>query len=742
MKAKYDLIYGQEFDKISTVFESLSGYEINLKIQSLKNLEETYVDPFDINNEGIHFILPELLSDRHLFLIGRSGSGKTTYFLRAYWDCLKTIIEKKYYVHEASDKIVGKRIFPIFINLFKYEGISEIQEHGTNSISNLNIIRLIYNIVQQIKQTLNEKFYEKSYVEILKKTSKKVNDKLEDIIRDIKEGNQLVKKIYDQEEIQHQGKKSKSIEVSAEILPVGIKPSLKIKGGKENYITIKTNYLEKTITNVHKIFQILSEVLKELNIYYCVLFIDQFSEIKKATQHTLMEKVFPFFIRDDVRTSANIKFACKFSVYPSRIELGPFRLDSEFSSSIWLDKNEYIKSVSVNTRFKEKIELMQYSQVKFLETLIKKRFKMAQISEEIEFNDLFVYNRKYSDIHSLLLFLYNSTMNIPRYLGLILKLAFIRSRVNKKGISFDLLEEIVKKELYESQRSILTQTIFNEWYERQWVIKIYKNILEKLYLIKYTNKKQTTAKRYSAYFLMDKFKRPYLKILEDAFLIHHISEVSVREASQGSTRSSKLDFYMINMKHVIENNYPTDIVKLYQKNILNQSKFDFSDLIVPVEVYICPNCHKIEEKDVFIKDGNSYCLNCLYSNSERIVVEYVENIKYETDQKETASEYGKSIKKEFEIEYEFQNFMKRLYDLNLITQEDALETQIISILYKTDAPLIAKEIALKLAISIDPRTLAAVTRRFLFDSERIIDLVSRNPNNYQLNQNLLNRLLD
>lgn len=740
---KYKIIYGQEYNKILRVFESLSGYEIDLKLDSLKRLEVTYLDPFDINNEGIHFILPDLISDKHLFLIGRSGSGKTTYFLRAYWDCLKTIIDKKHLSGKKHEKwkkhetIAKKRIFPVFVNLFKYESISEIQEHYPNSISNVNIIRLTYSIVKQIKDTLNESIYETIILEKLKKSEKKINKKLEELIKNIKDGNEIVKEIFEKEKIEHKGKKGRALEVGAEILPGIIKPTVKISGGKDNYIDVKTKFVERTITNIHEIFKMLSEVLNKLEIDYCVLFIDQFSEINKTTQQFLMEKVFPFFIRDDVRTTSSIKYACKIAAYPSRIELGPFRLDREFRSTRWLDKNVFIKSISANKNFNQRIDLIQYHQIKFLKTLIEKRFLSEGISEKIEFDDLFVYNNKYNDILKLLLFLYFSTMNIPRYLGLILKLAFERSSVNKKGIDFDLVEEIVKNELYDSQRSILTQTIFNEWYERQWVIRVYQNILNRLFEIKYNQKEK---KRFSAYFLMDKTKRPYLRILEDAFLIHHISEIGLREARKNKSTSSKLDFYMVNMKHVLENNYPTDIISLYRNNILNQSKFDFSDLIEPREEYLCPICGIIEEKDVTVRDGKSYCQNCLFDSRGNNLVEFYENVKLDDESEEKKSEYANSIKKEFDIEFKFQNFMKKLYGLGLITSENSLEIQVISILYKTLKPLTTKEISLKLAISIDPRTLAAVTRRILFGSKKVIKCVSSSPNKYQLNLNLFKNI--
>ena len=88
---------------------------------------------------------------------------------------MKIIIDpSKYSDIELPFQTINEiKVFPIFINFFKFESIEVIEDSDTKSISNTLLIKLLYNIVKKIGESLEGNYYS----EDMSKKRRKANEK-------------------------------------------------------------------------------------------------------------------------------------------------------------------------------------------------------------------------------------------------------------------------------------------------------------------------------------------------------------------------------------------------------------------------------------------------------------------------------------------------------------------------------------------------------------------------------------
>lgn len=226
--------------------------------------------------------IPLVLQDQDNLIVGRRGTGKTTLFYKSYVECLNTWDEE--YLSSDYKNTTSEKILPIYIDLNKCTLLSD---------GNLKEVDLHSAFLQELVKSLDEqinRFWPKSsgVTALLKKifgneNEVKIHDEINQLARMLVEGKPFVAKRFSKvEEESHDKAKVKAhskVEIAKSYLQSSFDYEEEVRN-KEQFDIIRNISVGDVLTPLKNLKQL-------ADISSIIIFIDEFSSLKKSTQRNL-----------------------------------------------------------------------------------------------------------------------------------------------------------------------------------------------------------------------------------------------------------------------------------------------------------------------------------------------------------------------------------------------------------------------------------------------------------------------
>lgn len=409
------IINEEIIENIEKSFDSLNSYKISKDSHhytemEIKNTEifKNYVDIWDPER---NFLLKDILNcasdQKHHFLIGRKGSGKTTLIERAILECDLSL-------KDSSTILKNKKYVGVFFALSK--NFIEVSHKSEEDFEKLELIRYIRSLFKEI--------------------IKKIKIKLEEINKFVKEDNKENKNL-----IERTFKEITEIISNGENLvdeTIFEKVKNTLSRIKNLHISLNGIDFEKELKNIEDfrffaagtIWRKIDDLLAKLDLDHLYLFFDEYSELKeKLNQKVVYDNILSTIIGDISIQSIYITLCS----YPNQYYYGKQDINKHFRVfdlsfiKINNEKNYYIrKEIALN----------------YIDKVIFKRFKnffdINENDEEIReiMNSIFPDN--------FLETLFFASMVITRDIGTILSYCNKPLAKNKKIGKNDLTTSIEK----------------------------------------------------------------------------------------------------------------------------------------------------------------------------------------------------------------------------------------------------------------------------------------------------------
>jgi len=144
-------------NNIKSTFDSIlrADYLSLDDFEQLSNLSNYYIDVFNT--------VSSILQKQDNFISGRRGTGKTTALLKGYFECLKSIKEKR------GSEYLSKKVLPIYIDL---SNCNDIFDKDNFELFEIHFVR---QIIDSLRRQLEAIYDAKSYI-VFRKENPAIND--------------------------------------------------------------------------------------------------------------------------------------------------------------------------------------------------------------------------------------------------------------------------------------------------------------------------------------------------------------------------------------------------------------------------------------------------------------------------------------------------------------------------------------------------------------------------------------
>ena len=550
-----------QIESVRNAFHSIlrADYISISDIEQLKSLENYYVDYFKN--------LPKILQNQDNYINGRRGSGKTVLLMRAYYECLKSILLK----NEKASSILQKKTLPIYIDLSQCKDIFSDDDEALLEQS------FIRKLLEEFKSQLSAIFEAKKF-KFLSKDFSKMNDfdQIQTILREgivvsTSTSDTTKTSLYEEDD-------SVTANFSMDA------PGIMLQDSSKAHYEQTERIQEKRGISVHDFLTCMGKIRRECKLDSVYVFIDEFSDLSEDEQ-----RKFSVLLKKLLGSKNNIFF--KVGTITDRFYFGESIIVGRDIFPISLDLNDFVERYGgITVAMKELY--------RFTKELIEKR--ISYYTENLTLNDIFRAEQK-DQIFSRIS---KEAMGIPRTVGLILQNAFLQAEtrdtflIQVSDINIGIRE--ARKIYFRQFQGAVQKRIIPGYYMDMW------NALLKRAL----DEKNKVPNRPASHFMIDTIRKKYLNIFCENFLIHCLEDS--RDSKYGGNYVLfAFDYDICNDNNIIyadEKDEFTAVRFIYDGVLQN---FDGYFLKDKIRSYRCPECNTIyEESDVSMMKKTKRCFEC------------------------------------------------------------------------------------------------------------------------------------
>ena len=464
-----------QIESVRNAFHSIlrADYISISDIEQLKSLENYYVDYFKN--------LPKILQNQDNYINGRRGSGKTVLLMRAYYECLKSILLK----NEKASSILQKKTLPIYIDLSQCKDIFSDDDEALLEQS------FIRKLLEEFKSQLSAIFEAKKF-KFLSKDFSKMNDfdQIQTILREgivvsTSTSDTTKTSLYEEDD-------SVTANFSMDA------PGIMLQDSSKAHYEQTERIQEKRGISVHDFLTCMGKIRRECKLDSVYVFIDEFSDLSEDEQ-----RKFSVLLKKLLGSKNNIFF--KVGTITDRFYFGESIIVGRDIFPISLDLNDFVERYGgITVAMKELY--------RFTKELIEKR--ISYYTENLTLNDIFRAEQK-DQIFSRIS---KEAMGIPRTVGLILQNAFLQAEtrdtflIQVSDINIGIRE--ARKIYFRQFQGAVQKRIIPGYYMDMW------NALLKRAL----DEKNKVPNRPASHFMIDTIRKKYLNIFCENFLIHCLED--------------------------------------------------------------------------------------------------------------------------------------------------------------------------------------------------------------------------
>lgn len=550
-----------QIESVRNAFHSIlrADYISISDIEQLKSLENYYVDYFKN--------LPKILQNQDNYINGRRGSGKTVLLMRAYYECLKSILLK----NEKASSILQKKTLPIYIDLSQCKDIFSDDDEALLEQS------FIRKLLEEFKSQLSAIFEAKKF-KFLSKDFSKMNDfdQIQTILREgivvsTSTSDTTKTSLYEEDD-------SVTANFSMDA------PGIMLQDSSKAHYEQTERIQEKRGISVHDFLTCMGKIRRECKLDSVYVFIDEFSDLSEDEQ-----RKFSVLLKKLLGSKNNIFF--KVGTITDRFYFGESIIVGRDIFPISLDLNDFVERYGgITVAMKELY--------RFTKELIEKR--ISYYTENLTLNDIFRAEQK-DQIFSRIS---KEAMGIPRTVGLILQNAFLQAEtrdtflIQVSDINIGIRE--ARKIYFRQFQGAVQKRIIPGYYMDMW------NALLKRAL----DEKNKVPNRPASHFMIDTIRKKYLNIFCENFLIHCLEDSRASKYG-GNYVLFAFDYDICNDNNIIyadEKDEFTAVRFIYDGVLQN---FDGYFLKDKIRSYRCPECNTIyEESDVSMMKKTKRCFEC------------------------------------------------------------------------------------------------------------------------------------
>lgn len=415
-------------EKILGALNEISRYKLLSGPRERLKQKLIYVDPLT-EDPIIKQLLDVKKRYKVKFLVGRRGTGKTTILNRTRIEGFESFLNPeslKYWSQDKDLKFVPVYIdiYSLFQNIQNLEDFKQLENKSEHQyivrFSKRILIEIIYKIIiffKEIYEENNKIFSEKE----LKKIENIYERFKKDLERDVSEvSKSWIEKASDSFKGIFSAIKKFRIKDLFEV-------SFDYEASKEYWLNIFPNRI--FLNTIKKI----KNFLPKIDFFY--IFFDEFSEINEILQNFLINSLISPLYRNSENESLYFCVSC----YPALYCTGDLLKGNDFDV-IELDWFKLFQ----NKKYKIRLE----NAIEYMNSIIRKRldFYFNNFNGPFKLSDIF--NENEIDIYN---HLYFATMNIPRFIGEILRADPCKTLIqNGQKINSNAIKE-ASKNVYENQ---------------------------------------------------------------------------------------------------------------------------------------------------------------------------------------------------------------------------------------------------------------------------------------------------
>src|SRR5690606_5689049 len=529
---------------IKSTFDSIlrADYLSLDDFEQLSNLSNYYIDFFNT--------VSSILQKQDNFISGRRGTGKTTALLKGYFECLKSIKEKK------GSEYLSKKVLPIYIDL---SNCNDIFDKDNFELFEIHFVR---QIIDSLRRQLEAIYDAKSYI-VFRKENPAIND-LEYIEKILIEG----KTVFTSQSSSYIEKDSvkQTDEIKATISSQSVSAQFNSKDGLEAETT--RSFSKTKGLNVQEFLNKINDILKKAKIESAYLFLDEYSDLNSDYQAK-----FARLLKNFLGSKTNL--FVKVGVITDRFDFGDKIIIGRDIFPIPLDLNEHVERLGGLSPTLKKLE-------ESIPELIQKRLNIY--ANSISITDIIKGNR--NEIFSRIA---RESIGVTRTIGLILQNAWKQAELSDNRIGLIEINYGIRsaRKTYQKQyEGALKRKLIPGFYNDLW----------RAIISKATAEKNNHSDRPASHLLVDPNRSHYLSIFKENFLLHLLEE------GRSSKYGGNYDLYAVdydicldlNIKYAEHKDEYTAARFIYD-TILSDYDNYFTD--TRLKSYRCSVCNRIYQED-------------------------------------------------------------------------------------------------------------------------------------------------